>query len=242
MPNSPYTPHKRPGRYACFLVVILLSAYLITTIIGLANQSDKDEPIQDPYFTTMEILIILMVVPILVALDAYRVVLGSPSWLCNLALISLVISTTITSSVHAAVMMANRSEALQQANPELYDYIFSFNYPSVVYALDILAWDWFFALSMLLFGFACKAARPQLKRLERALQVLFVGSGTLSLLGLIAVPIDDIQVRMIGIFGYAVVTIPLFSVLGVYLGKVDSSPVGSEEPSEVEDKEGNALN
>jgi len=241
MPNSQYTLQTRLGSYASFLVVALLVAYLITTILGLADLSDKDDPIQDPYFTTMEILIILMMVPILVALDAYRTLLGSTacSWLGNLAFIFLVISTAITSSVHAAVLMANRSKALQQANPEFYDYLFSFQWPSVVYALDILAWDWFFALSLLFFGFAVQVGL-QLRRLERALQVLFLGGGALSLLGLIAVPMDNIQVRMIGIFGYAVVTIPLFSVLGVYIRKADStSPLGPEEPSEIKDKEDN---
>lgn len=216
------------GSRACFVVVLLLVAYLVTTIAGLSDLPSKDDPIQDPYFTTMEILILLMMIPMLVAMDAYRERIRSTEhhtttqggWLGSLALIFLILSTAITSSVHAAVLMANRSDALKQENQVLYDYIFSFNWPSVVYALDILAWDWFFALSMITAGFACNVASPP-RRFERMMQALFITSGGLSLLGLIAVPLDNIQVRIIGIFGYAVITIPLFFVLGIYIAKVD---------------------
>jgi hypothetical protein len=221
------------GSRACFVVVVLLVAYLVTTIAGLSDRPSKDEPIQDPYFTTMEILILLMMIPMLVAMDAYRELIRSTEhktqgWLGSLALIFLILSTAITSSVHAAVLMANRSDALKQENQVLYDYIFSFNWPSVVYALDILAWDWFFALSMITAGFACNVGSPP-RRFERMIQALFITSGGLSLLGLIAVPMDNIQIRIIGIVGYAVITIPLFFVLGIYIAKVGDFSVTTAE-------------
>jgi hypothetical protein len=70
--------------------------------------------------------------------------------------------------------------------------------PSVVYALDILAWDLFFGLSMLF------ASRVFLKgRLERILAILMIMSGVLSLAGLAGVYLSDMGIRNIGIVGYA---------------------------------------
>lgn len=54
-------------------------------------------------------------------------------------------------------------------------------------------------------------------------------SGILSLLGLIAIPLDDMQIRIIGIVGYTVVAIPVFVLLGVLLGRsTTSAPTGEE--------------
>ena len=73
---------------------------------------------------------------------------------------------------------------------------FSFEWPSVVYALDALAWDFFFALSML---FAAPVFWRD--RLERTLRILMVIGGIQSLAGLIGVALSDMGIRNIGILG-----------------------------------------
>jgi hypothetical protein len=62
----------------------------------------------------------------------------------------------------------------------------------VVYTLDILAWDFFFALSMLF-------AAPVFKggRLETMVRILMIASGIVSLAGLIGVPLANMDVRII---------------------------------------------
>jgi hypothetical protein len=75
---------------------------------------------------------------------------------------------------------------------------FAFTWPSVFYALDILAWDIFFALAML---FAAPVFTGG--RLETWIRRLMTASGILSLAGLIGVPLADMQVRLIGVVGYA---------------------------------------
>ncbi|HSK31337.1 MAG TPA: hypothetical protein VLA17_15360, partial [Candidatus Limnocylindria bacterium] len=53
----------------------------------------------------------------------------------------------VTCSVHFLVLTLTRqSELVGQSWAPLF---FAFKWPSVAYALDILAWDFFFALSML---------------------------------------------------------------------------------------------
>jgi hypothetical protein len=86
----------------------------------------------------------------------------------------------------------------------------------VAYALDILAWDWFFALSMLFAAPVFKAGR-----LEKTVRILMVVSGSLSLAGLIGVPLADMQVRNIGIIGYGVVAPIVFLLLGIVFGRTN---------------------
>jgi hypothetical protein len=74
----------------------------------------------------------------------------------------------------------------------------SFKWPSVSYALDILAWDVFFALSVL---FAAPVFSGN--RLATSIRVLLVASGALALSGLSAVIFGDIRLRNIAIVGYA---------------------------------------
>ncbi len=74
----------------------------------------------------------------------------------------------------------------------------SFKWPSVSYALDILAWDVFFTLSVL---FAAPVFSGN--RLVTSIRVLLVASGALALSGLSAVIFGDIRLRNIAIVGYA---------------------------------------
>ena len=71
----------------------------------------------------------------------------------------------------------------------------SFKWLSVSYALDILAWDVFFAL------FAAPVFSGN--RLATWIRVLPVASGVLALAGLSGVIVGDRQLRHIGIVGYA---------------------------------------
>ncbi len=80
----------------------------------------------------------------------------------------------------------------------------------MVYALDILAWDWFFGLSMLFLA--------PVFRNRRSLSVLLVTSGVLSLAGLLGVPLEDMSIRNIGIVGYAVLAPVAFLGIGQTMG------------------------
>jgi hypothetical protein len=93
----------------------------------------------------------------------------------------------------------------------------------VVYTLDILAWDWFFALSML-----CAAPVFKVSRLEIAVRNLMIVSGVLSLAGLIGVPLADMQVRNIGIIGYGIVAPLVFLLLGIVFGRIRQVPENTQ--------------
>jgi hypothetical protein len=58
--------------------------------------------------------------------------------------------------------------------------------------------------------------------LEISVRVLMIVSGVLSLAGLIGVPLANMQVRNIGIIGYAVVSVAIFLLLGLLFGRAQS--------------------
>jgi hypothetical protein len=86
--------------------------------------------------------------------------------------------------------------------------VFSFEWPSVAYALDILAWDVFFALSML---FAAPVFSGS--RLSAWIRALMVASGSLALVGRSGVVAGDMRLRNIGIVGY----VGVFLIVAVLL-------------------------
>ena len=94
------------------------------------------------------------------------------------------------------------------------DHVFGFRWPSVAYALDILAWDIFFPLAV---GLAAQAiAGAGLAALVRR---LLRASAALAFIGLAGVPLSNMQVRNIGIIGYAA----LFPVASALLARLFST-------------------
>lgn len=197
------------GRISCLLTFLLGIGYLVVTAGGFLSLSSPDEPIGDPYFTLMELLTIL-IAP-LMAINMLAIYFSAPERykLQGLAAFSMmIIMAGITSGVHFVVLTLNH-QLDDQMMTDL-SLFFSFKWPSVVYILDILAWDWFFALSML---FAAPVFQNDPK--EKLIRSLMLISGVLSLIGLAGVPLGDMQFRNIGIIGYAVVAPFVFLLVGI---------------------------
>jgi hypothetical protein len=187
--------------------------YLPTLVLGLFSLKSPQDAIGDPYFTILELLIVLMapfMVVSMVAVHAYASPEVKAYSLTALAL--MILLAGITSSVHFVILTVSRQ--IQATGLPWVPLFLSFTWPSVVYALDILAWDWFFALSML---FAAPVFR--VGRLEQTLRILMIVTGVLSLAGLIGVPLADMQVRLIGVVGYAGVSPVVFLLLAIVFGR-----------------------
>lgn len=203
------TQHRLIGRFAAWTVCFLEIVYGIALVLGLFSLKSPQDPIGDPLFAILELLIILiapLMVISMVAVHAYAV--PDVKVYSLTALVLMILLTGITSSVHFTILTV--SHQIQDAGFTGMPLFFSFKWPSVAYALDILAWDWFFALSMLF-------AAPVFRRsgLERTVQILMIVSGVLSLAGLIGVPLESMQVRLIGVLGYVGVAPVVFLLLGM---------------------------
>jgi hypothetical protein len=204
------------GIYSAAATVILLVAYAVTLAVGLASLKSPQQPIGDPMFTILEILIIVMMpamVALMVAVHAW-----APPHAKTLTLTSVVfmgLLAGMTSIVHFCILTLSRQPEF--ARQSWLPLVLSFNWPSVVYALDILAWDIFFPLSML---FAAPVFGGS--RLAGWIRVLMIASGVLSLAGLSGVVSGDMQLRNIGIVGYLGVFLVVATLLAVLFYRTTS--------------------
>jgi hypothetical protein len=199
--------HRRMGILTAWAVFLVGVLYAVTLIAGLVSLKSPDDPIDDPYFTLLELLIIIMaplLVIVMVTVHAYARAEVKAYSLVALAFMTM--AAAITSCVHFVILTVSRS--LQTSAAELMPLFLSFKWPSIVYAMDILAWDIFFALAML---FAAPVFRGG--RFETSIRLLMFSSGVLSLAGLIGVPLANMQVRMIGVLGYAALPPVIFLLL-----------------------------
>src|SRR4029450_8817089 len=105
-----FTPlHRTLGRVAAWSVFALSVVYAVTTILGLLSLKSPQDPIGDPYFTIMELLIILLaplLVVTMVAVHAYAP-RGVKAY-GLIALVFMVIMAGITSSLHFVILTVSR--------------------------------------------------------------------------------------------------------------------------------------
>jgi hypothetical protein len=187
---------RRLGIFSAVGVAVLDVAYAITLTVGFLSLKSPQEPIGDPMFSSLEVLIILMMpamVTLMVAVHAWAPLHAKTLSLTALVFMSLLAG--VTCGVHFVILTLTRQAAF--AGQPWLPLFLSFRWPSVVYALDILGWDFFFALSML---FAAPVFGGS--RLTVSIRMLMTASGLLALAGLSGVVAGDMQLRNIGIVGY----------------------------------------
>ena len=211
--------HRILGSAAAFVMAPLLIAYTVTLVLGLLSLKSPLEPIGDPYFSLLEVLIIVMAPVLVIVMIAVHGYASSPEkrFFSLAALAFMLILAAITAGVHFVVLTV--SHQVTSAGVPLASFLFSFEWPSVAYALDILAWDVFFGLSMLFAAFVFST-----QRLERAIRYLMVLSGVLCLAGLAGVALADMNVRNIGIVGYVGVSLAIFPLLGLLFRRTEPAP------------------
>lgn len=178
----PFTPEaRRAGIVAALGMAGLSLVYAAVLAVGLLSLRSPADPIADPWFTALEVLILIMM-PVFVTLMAVIHVRASAAARL-FTLIGLVFAgllAGLTSSVHFVVLIVSRqSEFSGLAGLRL---LTAFEWPSIAYILDILAWD------------------------------VMIASGVIALAGLSGVVTGDMQLRNIGIAGYAGV-FPVAAVL-----------------------------
>jgi hypothetical protein len=134
----------------------------------------------------------------------------------------MILLAGITSSVNFVIFTVSRQS--EAAGSPWLPLFLPYKWPSVAYALDILAWDWFFALSML-------SAAPVFKkgRLEKMVRVLMIASSVLCLVGVIGVPFADAQALSVEILGYGVVAPVVFLLLAVVFGRTKPMPSDTKQ-------------
>jgi hypothetical protein len=217
---------RRLGVVSAAGVVLLDVAYAVTLAIGFLSLRSPEQPIGDPMFSLLEVLILLMM-PVLVTLMA-AVHAWAPARakaLSLTALIFMALVAGVTCGVHFVILTLSRQPAL--AGQPWLPPLLSFKWPSVAYALAILAWDFFFALAML---FAAPVFGGS--RLATSIRVLMIASGGLALAGLSGVVAGDMQLRNIGIVGYLGVFMVVAALLAVLFHRSGPAVARASRPAE----------
>lgn len=184
------------GLWSSRTYFVLGVAYVVVIVAGFVANRNLKDPVKDPHLAIAEVLILVMA-PVMLTLSVSIHYSAAPDDR-PYTLISLgwmVAAVTTTAIVHFVELTVTRRVPSEEL--PAYDRVFGFRWPSILYAIDIVAWDIFFALALL---FAAPAFDS-----DQAVQVGLIASGMLSLVGLIGPVIGRIAWRGFGIFGYAVV-------------------------------------
>lgn len=198
MHKTPDPALARMGTVSGGAVAVLSAAYVTVLAIGLARLPSPDHPVQQPWFTLLELLI-LAIAPAMVVLAASIHAWAPPERqpLVGVGVVFFGMSAAVTCALHFSILVLSRQPAF--AGEPWTSLVFSFRWPSLAYALDILAWDVFFPI-----GALCLATAFPGPGLAGRLRAVLVASAVLALIGLLGVPLADMQIRNIGIIGYAV--------------------------------------
>ena len=194
MPN-----HLRVATAAGFAVAVLCLAYAAILAIGLVTLPAPDQPIQNPWFSAMEVLI-LGIAPAMVTLTVglYANAAAERKSFAMLSVLFVSMCAVVTCCIHFTVLALSRHPAF--VGTSWAPLVFSFKWPSVAYALDILAWDLFFALSAMFAALAVQGSG-----IASLVRYLLFGSSAFAFIGLAGVPLASMSIRNIGIIGYAVI-------------------------------------
>jgi hypothetical protein len=189
---------RRIGMWSARVLLGIGVAYAVTMVTGFSSMGSLGKPLPDPYLAVAEALILVMA-PVLVLLAAVvhacapqRVRIFSVNavgWMTAAAGFTMTVHV-----VELTVVRRIKSDALPG-----YQYLFGFRWPSLLYGIDVVAWDVFFALALLFMVPVFRACG------NRALGNWLLSSGALSLIGIIGPAFNHIGLREIGIFGYAVI-------------------------------------
>ncbi len=209
------------GKLSCYAQFWISMAYVPTMAAGVVAVGGFSAVIRDPYQAIMELLIFPSAVALVVAFAALHAYApASKKTLSLSALVLVALMAGITLCVHIIVLTVGR--AADETTLPGFTMLFSWTWPSMIYALDIVAWDFCLGVALLL-------AAPVFSGSRLALWVRrgLVISGLLCLGGLLGAVLGDMNVRNIGVLGYALV----LPVVMLQMGRLFAATPATDDPA-----------
>jgi hypothetical protein len=179
---------EKVGYTSSICLVGIGLGYIVVTGFGI-YQAGLDDPIRDPILAMMEGLTLLSA-PFIVAMMAavHETASRDRRIFAIMALVFSGIMAGLTSAVHFVALTAGRQAGLT-----------TLEWPSGLYAVELLAWDVFLGLALLFAGLAFVG--PGIRALVRWSLLI---AGGLALLGAIGPVLGDMALQRIGIAGYGI--------------------------------------
>ena len=192
--------NKQFVRWTSYSVLTLGVIYVGLIVWGIITQDPETGFIRDHVKILMEIVTMISAVVFLFFALSIKNILGTEhNLLSEIGVLLMTIFVHLTSIVHFVSITV--SSQIIDVNP-LLSSLLSLNWPSLLLSIDILAWDVFFGVAFIFLGLSLR----QRKELS-VVRIFMILSGLLSLLGLIALPLNNMDLRFVGIFGYTVMPV-----------------------------------
>jgi hypothetical protein len=186
------------GMWSARVLFAIGVAYTVTMVVGFAVMGNLSKPLEDPYLAIIEVLIVVMA-PILVLL-AVVIHACAPERTKTYSMTALgwmLLLAGFTVTVHLVLLTVVRR--IDPGAIHGFQYLVSWHWPSVLYGVDIVAWDIFFGLALLFAAPVFHAAGHVVVRNGMLI------AGAMCLVGIIGPAVNHNALRQIGIIGYAVV-------------------------------------
>jgi hypothetical protein len=184
------------GAWSARAMFVLVLAYVVVFVVGFVSLGNTSDPLPDPYLAIAEVLILVMApIMVMLMLAIHECAGAHAKAFTRVALGWMMAAAAFTITVHFVELTVARH--IDPATFPGYARIFDFEWPSMLYAVDIVAWDVFFGLSLL---FAAPAFANNAK-----VRAGLVTSGSLCLVGLVGPFANALAWRTIGILGYTIV-------------------------------------
>ena len=213
---------QRMGTWSATCAATIGLVFVIVGLIGVvARPASSDQLRQvDPYLAILETLMILfavMLVAMTAALHAY-----APSDRKTFSLTALVFVTCfamLTCSVHFVSLTVGR-QIDARGVPLLFRQLSLAEWPTLAMSLDLLAWDFFLGLALLLAAKVFEGEGTQRVRISMTL------AGALCLSGTLGPASGHLHIQYLGIAGYAFVLPVACALLAMFFRKEQPSDSG----------------
>lgn len=197
-----HSASRRLGQWSAWSMVGIGGGYAVALAVGFAGYG-LHAPITDPLLAIMEVLTLLSAPTLLVLMASLRADTPPERRIYStLAFGFTVPFAALTTGVHFVELTALRQMGTA-----------SIVWPSVAYALELLAWDGFLGLALLCAGASIpRTSTIRSGQRDTALRRGLLLSGALCLAGLVGPALGRMRWQFVGIVGYAVV-LPVVSYL-----------------------------
>ena len=215
MPHAGFSSWDRTlGRVSCWVGLIVgagWSVLAILTVLYNANPATARLPFADPYRPAESILLVplaALLIACMAAVHAYAPPELKRFSLLSLIFMSLAMGTTTLVNFSDFLILTH---PIQMAGAPWLGLFFPAQRPGVVGSIDLLAWGWFFGLSMM-------AAAPVFRdgRLEKTARAFMLGSGLLPIAGwvlMIFVPSASVPALILQATGWGVLLLVVLYLL-----------------------------
>jgi hypothetical protein len=188
---------------------ITVTIFIVYAVVLFAGGVVKGLP-AEPYFALAEILTIIGAIVLVILLAAIHLCTPFPFNIFSLLGLGwMFITAGITITVHFAELTVARQ--LDDSRRATFSPIFDFEWPALLWGIELGAWHIGFGLSVLFAAFAFQG-----NGLERVVRIGLITTGLLCFIGLIGPVVGDLVWRLIGVFGYGVV----FPIVCVMIARV----------------------